>query len=98
MELHQTQIANELRIAARHEEGHRLVGVCRHLAAYHKIVGTVKEKYAGYFTDKVRNELAGVKLRQQRGPSHISNDISAAFPKKSLNRRSDWSWVRDDIL
>ena len=44
MELHQTQqIANELQMAARHEEGHRLAGVCRHLAAYHQLVGTVKE-------------------------------------------------------
>ena len=100
MELHQTQkIANELRIAAHHEEGHRLAGVCRHLAAYHKIVGTVKEKYADCFTDKVRNELAGVKLSPtERTFTYKQRYIDRTPKKESQQKDPDWSWVRDDIL
>ena len=100
MELHQTQqIANELLLAARHEEGHRLAGVCRRLAAYHQIVGTVKEKYAGFFTDKVRNELAAVKLSAAERPFKYTQRYIGRIPKKEPQKKDpDWGWVRDDIL
>jgi len=100
MELHQTQqIANELQTAARHEEGHRLAGVCRHLAAYHQIVGTVKEKYADFFTDKVRNELAAVKLSAAERPFTYKQRYIGRIPKKEPKQKDlDWSRVRDDIL
>ncbi len=96
MELQPTlQIASELLPAALHKEEHRLVHVCRHLAAYHKIVGTVKERYSNYLTDKVRSELNKVQLSAAERPFKYSRQYTDRAPKKEPERETQemWDWI-----
>ena len=101
MELYQTQeIANELLPAVLHKEGHRLVRVCRNLAAYHKIVGTVKERYSDFFTDKVRSELAKVQLSAAERPFTYRQRYVDCAPKKRAKQKAPemWDWIPGDRI
>ena len=62
-------------------------------------LATVKEKYADCFTDKVRNELAGVKLSPTERPFTYKQRYIDRTPRQEPQQKDpDWSWVRDDIL
>ncbi len=99
MELHQTEkIANELLPAVRHEEGHRLAHVCRHLAAYHQIVGTVKARYSDFLTDNVRKELAKVQLTAAERPFTYRQSYADCAPEKRAKQKAPemWDWIPGD--
>lgn len=99
MELHQTErIANELLPAVRHGEGHRLAHVCRHLAAYHKIVDTVKERYSDFLTENVRNELAKVQLTATERPFAYKQRYVDHDPEKRAKQKAaeTWDWIPAD--
>ena len=59
----------------------------------------MKEKYAEFFTDKVRSELAAVKLSAAERPFTYKQRYIGRIPKKEPQQKDpNWSWVRDDIV
>ena len=91
------ELAHEVVLAARHQESHFLVQKCRRWAAYHRIVGLVKDHYSRDFTQQVRRELAAVRLSEAERPFRYKQRYNS--PKKDIARtdgatnRDVWDWI-----
>ena len=100
LELEQTlAIDKELVPAARGETGHQLLPKCQQFAAYHTIIGVVKEHYSMHFTDQVRAKLATIQLAGAERPFIYKGRYDSIekredrMKKKIDSDNKIWDWI-----